>query len=119
MRILGLAFVGTATGHRTEMAAFLRDVLALPATAVDGVEADLVTLPDGSVFAVASPGGMGDTDRTIGFLVDDLASAVATLAEHGVDAGPTSTNAEWRYAHFRAPDGHLYELLERRATNRH
>jgi hypothetical protein len=28
--------------------------------------------------------------------------------------GQVGENAEHRYAHFRAPDGRLYELIERR-----
>lgn len=59
MRILGLVFAGTSTPHRSQMAEFLGDTLSLQRVQVDGVEADLFALPDGSTFAVASPGGMG------------------------------------------------------------
>jgi len=114
MRILGLVFAGTSTRHRSEMAAFLGDTFCLPRLKVDGVEADLFGLPDGSAFAVASPGGMGDTPRSIGFLVDDLDAAAAQLREAGVEAGPVGENGRERYMHFRAPDGELYELVERK-----
>jgi len=70
MRILGLAFAGTSTRDREQMVAFLRETLSLPGVRVDGVEADLFELPDGSSFAVAGPGGMGETSRSIEFLVD-------------------------------------------------
>jgi len=114
MRILGLVFAGTSTPHRSQMADFLGDTLSLPRVQVDGVEADLFELPDGSTFAVASPGGMGDTPRSIGFLVEDLDDAVASLREAGVEVGPLSDNERERYLHFRAPDGELYELVERK-----
>lgn len=114
MRILGLTFAGTSTHHRSEMAAFLDTTFALPRLQVDGVEADLFGLPDGSTFAVASPEGMGDTPRSIGFLVDDLDDAAAHLREAGVEVGPVGENARMRYLHFRAPDGELYELIERK-----
>jgi catechol 2,3-dioxygenase-like lactoylglutathione lyase family enzyme len=114
MRILGLVFAGTSTPHRSRMADFLGDTLALPRVRVDGVEADLFQLPDGSAFAVASPGGMGETPRSVGFLVDDLDAAVARLREAGVEVGPVGGNERERYLHFRAPDRELYELVERR-----
>lgn len=114
MRILGLVFAGTSTPHRSQMSGFLGDTLSLQRVQVDGVEADLFELPDGSTFAVASPGGMGDTPRSIGFLVEDLDVAVADLREAGVEVDPISENARERYLHFRAPDGELYELVERK-----
>jgi catechol 2,3-dioxygenase-like lactoylglutathione lyase family enzyme len=114
MRILGLTFAGSASEHRSEMSLFLRETLRLDQVAVDGVEADLFGLPDGSQFAVASPSGMGDTARSIGFLVDDLDEALVVLSNAGVRVGDTTENAGARYAHFRAPDDHLYELVERK-----
>jgi glyoxylase I family protein len=98
------------------MAAFVRDVLSMTPIAVDGVEADLFELPDGSTFAVSSPGGMGETPRSVGFLVDDLTSAAAVLQDSGHHVGPVSENARERYFHFRGPDRHLYELVERKAS---
>lgn len=113
MEILGLVFAGTATEERAEMATFLADVLGLARQEVDGVEADLFGLPDGSAFAVAGPRGMGDTSRTIGFRVADLDAAVQELRDADVEVGEEiGVNARWRYAHFRAPDGRLYELVE-------
>ena len=115
MRIRGLVFAGSATERRREMAAFAEDVLGMPPAEDPGVEADLFELPDGSRFAVADPRGMGDTSRTIGFLVDDLDAAVAELRAAGAwVAGEAGENAAERYQHFRAPDGALYELIERR-----
>ncbi len=96
------------------MSAFLEGTLQLDRIVVDGVEADLFSLPDGSRVAVASPGGMGDTARSIGFLVDDLDGALAVLSAAGIEVGAARQNAESRYAHLRAPDGQLYEPLERR-----
>jgi catechol 2,3-dioxygenase-like lactoylglutathione lyase family enzyme len=114
MEILGLVFAGTATPHRVAMAAFVRDVLGLaPDTGTP--YADMFTLPDGSGFAVSDerePGG--GTSRTIGFLVADLDAAVAELAAAGVDVEAPAGNDSYRYAHVVAPDGALYELVERR-----
>ena len=95
------------------MSAFVGGVLGLPARAVDGVEADLFALPDGSSFAVASPGGMGDSARSLGFLVASLDEAITELHAAGVATDAPATNSLERYVHFTAPDGHLYELVER------
>ena len=115
MRIRGLVFAGSATDRRGEMAAFAADVLGLTPDEDPSVEADLFALPDGSRFAVADPRGMGETSRSIGFLVDDLDAAVAELRAAGAwVAEETGENAAERYRHFRAPDGELYELIERR-----
>jgi catechol 2,3-dioxygenase-like lactoylglutathione lyase family enzyme len=113
MEISGLIFAGTATGQRAEMARFVEDVLGLERAVVGGVEADLFSLPDGSHFAIADPRGMGDTSRTIGFRVSDIEQALAELRAAGVEVdAEISSNDRQRYAHFRAPDGNLYELIE-------
>jgi catechol 2,3-dioxygenase-like lactoylglutathione lyase family enzyme len=95
------------------MAHFVGEVLGLPSRQVDGVEADLFELPDGSSFAVASPGGMGNSARSLGFLVASLDEAVAELNAAGVPTDEVASNENERYVHFTAPDGHLYELVER------
>jgi glyoxylase I family protein len=113
LQIKGIVFAGTATSARSDMSAFARDVLGLAAASVDGIEADLFDLPDGSSFVVASPDGIGATERSVGFLVDDVASAADELRAAGVRVdAEIATNARYRYVHFWAPDGKLYELVE-------
>jgi len=114
MEILGLVFAGTSTDERAAMATFLEETLGLSQVDVAGAEADMFALPDGSHFAVADPRGMGETSRSIGFRVDDLDAAIAAIAESGGETGEIAENELGRYAHFRAPDGNLYELVEER-----
>jgi catechol 2,3-dioxygenase-like lactoylglutathione lyase family enzyme len=114
MRILGLVFAGTATDDRAAMATFVRDTLGLAPVELGGVSADMFALPDGSTFAVSGPRGGGETSRTIGLLVEDLDEAVAELSAAGVEISEPAENDRLRYAHFCAPDGKLYELVERR-----
>jgi catechol 2,3-dioxygenase-like lactoylglutathione lyase family enzyme len=112
LRILGLVFAGSATEQRTEMVRFAAETLGLERVRVDGTEADFFGLPDGSLFAIADPRGMGETSRSVGFLVEDLDEAVAELERAGIEVGERTQNDRHRYVHFRAPDGKLYELIE-------
>jgi len=116
MRITGITFVGTRTDARPKMTRFVREVLGLTAVpAVDGMDADLFSMPDGSLFAVTPGVAPPEDERTVGFLVDDLDDARRVLLASGVEVDDEiSANAQFRYLHFRAPDGHLYELLEDR-----
>jgi catechol 2,3-dioxygenase-like lactoylglutathione lyase family enzyme len=112
MRVLGLVFAGTATDRREEMAAFAQNVLGLTPIEVEGAGADMFGLPDGSSFAVAGPRELGETSRSLGFLVANLDEAIETLKRAGVEVDEIAVNERSRYVHFRAPDGALYELVE-------
>ena len=114
MEILGLVFAGSSTERRPEMTRFVTEVLGLELAPTAGVTADMFALPDGAFFAVAGPREMGDTSRTIGFLVADLVAAVDELRAAGIEVDEPAANERHRYVHFRAPDGKLYELVEER-----
>lgn len=114
MRILGLVYAGSSTGNREALVRFTAETLGLERVEVEGAEADMFALPDGALFAVSDPGGMGETSRSIGFLVESLDEAIADLRAAGVDVDEPATNDRHRYVHFRAPDGELYELVEAR-----
>lgn len=116
MRINGITFVGTRTDARPAMAAFVRDVLGLaPGEPAAGMDADVFDLPDGSSFAVAPGVPPDEEDRTVGFSVDDIDEARAALDAAGLWVDDEiAVNERFRYLHFRAPDGHLYELVEER-----
>jgi len=113
--VRGLVFAGTATDRRHETALFVERTLGLPRIDAPGVDADLFELPDGSTFAVASPRSMGETSRSIGFLVNDVDEALAVLAAGGAEPeGEVASNGRRRYVHVRFPDGNLYELIDER-----
>ena len=114
MEILGITFVGTFSPARAAMTAFVRDILAVAPAGASGMDADVFELPDGTTLAVTSSGD-GPAGRTIGLLVRDLDAAMAELRAAGVVTDDeVSSNQRERYAHFWAPDGQLYELIERR-----
>jgi glyoxylase I family protein len=113
MEVLGLVFAGSATPHRAAMSRLVGDVLGLARVADPGMDADVFDLPDGSRFAVADERETGGgTSRTIGFLVADLDGAVRDLQAAGVDVDDPQQSDRQRYAHFVAPDGRLYELVQ-------
>lgn len=120
MRVRGLTFVGTSTPARERMVELVHGVLGLPLVPVEGSEHAFFALPDGSTFAIGlsdGTGAAGDDSRTIGFLVDDVDEAAAELRAAGVSTDDeASVNSRYRYIHFRAPDGHVYELVEELQT---
>jgi catechol 2,3-dioxygenase-like lactoylglutathione lyase family enzyme len=95
------------------MSAFARDVLGLTPLAVGGSTADMFELRNGDTFAVA-PLDDSPAERTVGFLVDGLAAALDELHAAGIETDGIHENHRYRYTHFRAPDGRLYELVEER-----
>ncbi|MGZ4610325.1 MAG: VOC family protein [Actinomycetes bacterium] len=114
MEILGLVFAGTATDRRAPMATFVEDTLGLPRVDT-GEGAAMFALPDGTRFAVDDARDEdGGTSRTIGFLVADLRAAVTELRAAGVQVDDPDGNDRQLYAHFIAPDGELYELVQER-----
>ena len=115
MRIRGLVFVGTHTRAQGAMSVFVRDVLGLTPAEVSGTDAKVFDVPDGSTFIVAALTAEDDEveERTVGFLVEDLDTAVAELRAADVEVDDDiASNERFRYVHFRAPDGRLYELVE-------
>ena len=99
------------------MGVFLRDVLGLTPLEVDGVGAEIFALGNGDVLGVAPPYEEdGFAGRTVGLIVDDLDAAIEELHAAEVETDGISENARWRYTHFHAPDGKLYELVEERAV---
>jgi catechol 2,3-dioxygenase-like lactoylglutathione lyase family enzyme len=116
MEIRGIRFVGSHTHAHAEMEQFIQDVLGLAPVTVEGVGATLFAAANGDVLAVARPYEEDETaQRTIGLLVDDVEAAATELHAAGFETDGISENARWRYTHFTAPDGKLYELVEERS----
>ena len=112
MQIKGITFTGTATDQAEDTAAFFRSIFSQEPEPLDGFPAQVFSFPDGSSFGVVQvPAEMAT--RTIGFEVDDLDAAIAELKDKGIEVGDVGASALGRYIHLTAPDGHLYELVER------
>ena len=120
MEVRGIRWLGVGTERVAEMRAFALDVLGLRLAAHD--EEDFVELltADGSrveLFGSAEAvDGQWLFERNAvvaGFLVDDIEAARDELAAApGVELLGELRRLPSGYAwqHFRAPDGHVYEL---------
>ncbi len=115
MTVQQLGWLGTRTDRYHEMVTFYRDVLGLRLVH-EVPDFAVFELPTGDHVEVFGP---GDRDHThfatgpvAGFLVDDIAAARARLEAAGIEFfGPTHTAEDgYAWAHFRAPDGNVYEL---------
>ncbi len=114
MRIEGLVFAGIASPDAARLAGFFAEVLGVESVREDGFIR--FVFPNGSSIAVVPPDWVTPpSDTNLGFLVDDVEGATAELAACGMEPdGELQQNDEHRYRHFRAPDGRVFELLDRR-----
>ena len=117
MKILGLGWLGTRTEHYDELVRFYRDGLGLPAEHEEAGFA-VFRLPDGTQVEVFGPQDEEHrhftTGPVAGFRVEDIDSVRPDLERAGAAFfGPTlGEPGGYRWAHFRAPDGNVYELTE-------
>jgi len=115
----GLGWLGMRTKHFEETTAFFQRALGLELTAKEPAFAAM-RFPNGDVLEVFGESLPGhdhfDTGPVVGFAVGDIDAARAQLEREGAQFfGPTAGNATMRWAHFRAPDGNVYELSFREA----
>jgi catechol 2,3-dioxygenase-like lactoylglutathione lyase family enzyme len=118
--VRGIRWVGVSTQRIAEMRAFAVDVLGLEVADHDTDEFVELTTADGSRFelfasAEAADGGwqFKANPVVVGFLVDDIRAARDELARTaGVELlGELRVLPDgYAWQHFRAPDGHVYEL---------
>lgn len=114
-KVLGIAWVGTRTDQFGEMTSFYEDVLGLRRWVT---EEDFAAyrLPDGDIAELFGPRAPDHdhftTGPVVGFLVDDLLAAMQELQTAGVEllGTPVIDSRGGGWAHFRAPDGNVYEL---------
>jgi hypothetical protein len=114
MRIEGLVFAGIASPDGAGLAGFFAEVLGVES--VREVGYTRFNFPNGSSIAVVPPGWIPPpSDTNLGFLVDDVDAATVELTARGIEPeGELQQSEEYRYRHFRAPDGRIFELLDRR-----
>ena len=118
MKLLKIGFVGTRTDRPEAMADFFERVLGLRPTHRDD---DLwaFELPDGGIAEVFGPSQNQHLTGgpVVEFLVEDVDAATDELRAGGVPIvfGPVrAEDVGLAWAHFRAPDGNLYGVIEGR-----
>jgi hypothetical protein len=114
MKIKGIVWLGTCTDRFDQMADFCRNMLGLPQSQSEPGFA-VFEMPNGDIFEIIHPQQSMNTFMThpvAGFLVDDIEAALAELEAKGIEfIGPIHEDSEdYKYTHFRAPDGFVYEL---------
>ena len=117
MQVLSLAWVGTRTANYGATVTFFKDVLGLREHSSE-IDFTVLEVPDGStveVFGPASEYNQHFTHPVAGFRVADLAAAIRELEQAGTEIVLAPQGGDdRRWAHFRAPDGFVYELTEHR-----
>ncbi len=119
VRVLRLCWLGIPAREYAPMVGLLRDVMGLrvefeePAT----TELSLASGDRVQVFASGHPWfDLSGGAPVALFEVDDVRAARDELVAAGVEiVGGLERDSAWEWINFRAPDGHLYELAERRA----
>lgn len=119
MKVKGIIWLGTRTDRFDEMADFCRSMLGMSQTSLEPGFA-VFEMPNGDQFELFGPQQQINTFMThpvAGFLVDDIAAARAELEAKGIEfLGPTGGDTDdYKWAHFRAPDGFIYELTYSRS----
>jgi hypothetical protein len=114
MKIKGIVWLGTRTDRFDQMTDFCREVMGLSQTLLEPGFA-IFDLPNGDRLEVFGPQQSYNTFMThpvAGFLVDDIEAARAEMEAKGIEfIGPIESDGEdYKWSHFRAPDGFVYEL---------
>jgi CYTH domain-containing protein len=122
MRVLRLCWLGIPAREYEPMVRLLRDIMGLRVELEEPRTTEL-SLPSGDrvqVFAPAHPYftflGRHEANGPVAlFEVDELRGARAQLAAAGIEiVGAVERDSNWEWVHFRAPDGNLYVVAERR-----
>jgi hypothetical protein len=114
MKIKGIIWLGTRTDQFSQMNDFCRDLLGLKPTLLEPDFA-IFDFPNGDRLEIFGPEESANSFMThpvAGFLVDDIVAARAEMEAKGTEfIGPIEGETdEYKWTHFRAPDGFVYEL---------
>ncbi len=112
--IRSISWLGVRTDRFEATARFYQDVMGIEPS-VSTPDFVLFDLPNGDRIELFGPDGENQhfTDApVVGFEVDDLDGARSRLEARGVDFVHVGRDegAGFGWAHFRGPDGNLYEV---------
>jgi predicted enzyme related to lactoylglutathione lyase len=114
MKVTGLKWAGTRTDRFEETVRFFEEVMGVE---LDETQAGFASFrtTEGDKIEVFGPDDAEHdfmtTGPVVGFGVEDVESARAELEGAGVEfIGPTHSEGDYSWAHFRGPDGNVYEI---------
>lgn len=114
MEVTGLSWVGTRTERFEETARFFGEVMGIER---DDEQPGFVSFksPRGDKVEVfdtdESEHDFMTTGPAVGFAVLDIDEARSELEAAGIEfMAPTQREGDFRWAHFRGPDGNIYEI---------
>jgi hypothetical protein len=121
VKVKGIRWIGVDTASVARMRSFAIDVLGMRVAGQDTQDFAELTMGDGTTklelfgttAAANSPWLFESNSVVVGFLVDDIQAARAELARTpDVELlGELRVMPDgYAWQHFRAPDGHIYEL---------
>jgi predicted enzyme related to lactoylglutathione lyase len=117
MQVRGLSWMGMRVADLPAAKAFLEQQLGLELDHAEG-EMAAFKAQNGDTVEVFGPGDDDhrhfDSGPVVGFEVDDIESARAELEATGVEfIGGVGRGGGMAWAHFRGPEGFVYELTAR------
>jgi catechol 2,3-dioxygenase-like lactoylglutathione lyase family enzyme len=108
-----LGWLGMRTERFDEMVRLFRDVMHLP-VGIEQPGRTMFALPNGDpidVFHTSLEQYEWFPDApVVGFVVDDVEAGARELEAAGIEVNPVQHGDGFMWAHFRGPDGNLYEL---------
>lgn len=114
MNVTGLKWAGTRTDRFQETVRFFESVMGIE---LDETQAGFASfrMMEGDKFEVFGPEDREHdfmtTGPVVGFGVEDIDAARAELEGAGVEfIGATRREGSYAWAHFRGPDGNVYEI---------
>jgi catechol 2,3-dioxygenase-like lactoylglutathione lyase family enzyme len=123
--VQGLGFLGVRIEDRgafEKAVALYRDTLRLPLVRSEPWRLAWFRLGDGTELHVYGPDDIDHTvfgDRPcVGLMVDDVDATRDLMESSGIEfLWDTQRDAGWAWAHYRGPDGAVYELIGPRIAN--
>ena len=116
MEVQRLGWLGVRTHRFEETVRFMKEALGVRLELEEPGRAMFV-LPNGDPIDVFDASleryAHFTTGPVVGFVVDDVATAREEMAASGAWVGPLQRGQGFEWAHFRGPDGNLYELQGR------
>jgi predicted enzyme related to lactoylglutathione lyase len=125
VKVLGMSWVGVKTSDFARSRTFFSEVMGL-AFSYERADFAMVRLPDGDKFELFGPEGPDPEPQfrnnavVAGFWVDDFEGAREELRASGAELlGEVKGDpGGYRWQHFRAPDGKVFELISEPARPR-